>query len=107
MFQKSECWVLCSLATLFWRIKGNSQEALKCAKQAYDVAPADKVSVTLVNMAAVLHKHHYHADASSLALKALKVCEPTMKGFVHLLLAQIQCTPVSILKFQFTISAST
>ncbi|XP_063724543.1 tetratricopeptide repeat protein 17-like isoform X2 [Symsagittifera roscoffensis] len=91
--QNSESWVTYNLATLFWRIKGNSQEALKCVSHAIDLSPDDALAISLLHMAAILHKHYYHADGQFVAWVALENCKERAKGFIHMFLANVQCLP--------------
>ncbi|XP_075261447.1 uncharacterized protein LOC142353123 isoform X3 [Convolutriloba macropyga] len=88
-----ESWITYNLATIFWRIKGDSVEALNCISNAIDISPSDKLAIALMHMAAILHKHYYHADAQFVAWVALETCNQRARGFIHLFLANVQCLP--------------
>jgi hypothetical protein len=86
-------WVLYHLATLFWRISGNSQQALKCIRNAVDTAPKAAVYVPLTDLAAVLHKNYFHKDAAFVSLIALDHAHEAHRGFIHVLIGNIHCVP--------------
>ena len=54
------------------------------------------VAISLLHMAAILHKHYYHADGQFVAWVALENCKERAKGFIHMFLANVQCLPVSL-----------
>ncbi|KAK7912523.1 hypothetical protein WMY93_012734 [Mugilogobius chulae] len=67
----SSSWVLYNMASFFWRIKNEPQKAVDCVVRALHFSPRQHKDVALVNMANILHRAHYSADAAILAHAAL------------------------------------
>ncbi|CAB1338914.1 unnamed protein product [Coregonus sp. 'balchen'] len=59
LLRNSSSWVLYDLASFYWRIKNEPRQAVDC------------VDLALVNMANILHRAHFSADAAILAHAAL------------------------------------
>ncbi|XP_055084919.1 tetratricopeptide repeat protein 17 isoform X2 [Periophthalmus magnuspinnatus] len=69
--RNSSSWVLYNMASFFWRIKNEPQKAVDCVVRALHFSPRQHKDVALVNMANILHRAHYSADAAILAHAAL------------------------------------
>ncbi|XP_072321080.1 tetratricopeptide repeat protein 17 [Eucyclogobius newberryi] len=69
--RNSSSWVLYNMASFFWRIKNEPQRAVDCVVRALHFSPRVHKDVALVNMANILHRAHYSADAAILAHAAL------------------------------------
>lgn len=69
-------WVLASLATLYWRVKGNSSEAVKCALVSYSFAPERAKDIALLSMVDILHRSNRIDEAVVVLDKALDTDTP-------------------------------
>uniref|UniRef100_A0A914ZLD2 Tetratricopeptide repeat protein 17 n=2 Tax=Parascaris univalens TaxID=6257 RepID=A0A914ZLD2_PARUN len=49
-------WTLSTASTLFWRVKGDAVNALKCLRHSLNNAPPDMKDVALVSMANIYHQ---------------------------------------------------
>jgi hypothetical protein len=52
----STSWVLSTAAALFWRVKGNSEQAVKCLRHSLYYSPRDMKDIPLISLANVLHR---------------------------------------------------
>lgn len=50
--------MLATAAALYWRVLGNTQEAVVCVRQALAYVPSDLKDVALVHLAGILHKYN-------------------------------------------------
>jgi hypothetical protein len=48
--------VLSTAAALFWRVKGNSEQAVKCLRHSLYYSPRDMKDIPLISLANVLHR---------------------------------------------------
>ncbi|XP_035252632.1 tetratricopeptide repeat protein 17 isoform X1 [Anguilla anguilla] len=71
LVRNSSSWVLYDLASFYWRMKNKPKKAVDCAVRALHFSPRQHKDVALVNMANVLHRAHFSADAAVLAHAAL------------------------------------
>uniref|UniRef100_A0A8C9WCG4 Tetratricopeptide repeat domain 17 n=1 Tax=Scleropages formosus TaxID=113540 RepID=A0A8C9WCG4_SCLFO len=71
LLRNSSSWVLYNLASFYWRMKNEPRYAVDCAVRALHFSPRQHKDVALVNMANVLHRAHFSADAAILAHAAL------------------------------------
>ncbi|KAJ8417004.1 hypothetical protein AAFF_G00282310 [Aldrovandia affinis] len=71
LLRNSSSWVLYDLASFYWRMKNKPKKAVDCAVRALHFSPRQHKDVALVNMANVLHRAHFSADAAVLAHAAL------------------------------------
>uniref|UniRef100_A0A3B3QH76 Tetratricopeptide repeat domain 17 n=1 Tax=Paramormyrops kingsleyae TaxID=1676925 RepID=A0A3B3QH76_9TELE len=71
LLRNSSSWVLYNLASFYWRIKNEPRHAVDCAVRALHFSPRQHKDVALLNMANVLHRAHFSADAAILAHAAL------------------------------------
>ncbi|KAJ7994617.1 hypothetical protein DPEC_G00251340 [Dallia pectoralis] len=71
LLRNSSSWVLYNLASFYWRIKNEPRRAVDCVIRALHFSPRKHKDVALVNMANILHRGHFSADAAILAHAAL------------------------------------
>ncbi|KAG7473853.1 hypothetical protein MATL_G00100070 [Megalops atlanticus] len=71
LLRNSSSWVLYNLASFYWRMKNEPKQAVDCAVRALHFSPRQHKDVALVNMANILHRAHFSADAAILAHAAL------------------------------------
>ncbi|KAJ8252638.1 hypothetical protein COCON_G00219500 [Conger conger] len=71
LVRNSSSWVLYDLGSFYWRMKNQPKKAVDCAVRALHFSPRQHKDVALVNMANVLHRAHFSADAAVLAHAAL------------------------------------
>ncbi|CAJ1049230.1 tetratricopeptide repeat protein 17 [Xyrichtys novacula] len=69
--RNSSSWVLYNMASFYWRMKNEPQRAVDCVVRALHFSPRQHKDVALVNMANILHRAHFSADAAILAHAAL------------------------------------
>ncbi|XP_044749368.1 tetratricopeptide repeat protein 17 [Coccinella septempunctata] len=65
-------WVLANAAGLFWRIVGNTEEAVICLRQALLYVPPNMRDVPLISLANILNRVGFHNDALEAAYTAIK-----------------------------------
>ncbi|XP_055709107.1 tetratricopeptide repeat protein 17 [Phlebotomus papatasi] len=56
-------WRYHTLASLYWRSKGNAQEAMECARRGVYLAPRQFKDIALLSMGTILQRSRKHADA--------------------------------------------
>ncbi|XP_057213044.1 tetratricopeptide repeat protein 17 [Triplophysa rosa] len=71
LLRNSSSWVLYNLASFYWRIKNEPRRAVDCVVRALHFSPRPHKDIALVNMANILHRAHFSADAAILAHAAL------------------------------------
>nr|XP_054588205.1 tetratricopeptide repeat protein 17 [Nothobranchius furzeri] len=71
LLRNSSSWVLYNMASFYWRMKNEPQKALDCVVRALHFSPRQHKDVALINMANILHRAHFSADAAILAHAAL------------------------------------
>uniref|UniRef100_A0A3Q2ZKR4 Tetratricopeptide repeat domain 17 n=1 Tax=Kryptolebias marmoratus TaxID=37003 RepID=A0A3Q2ZKR4_KRYMA len=71
LLRNSSSWVLYNMASFYWRMKNEPQRAVDCVVRALHFSPRQHKDVALINMANVLHRAHFSADAAILAHAAL------------------------------------
>ncbi|TKS69523.1 Tetratricopeptide repeat protein 17 [Collichthys lucidus] len=71
LLRNSTSWVLYNMASFYWRMKNEPQKAVDCVVRALHFSPRQQKDVALVNMANILHRAHFSADAAILAHAAL------------------------------------
>uniref|UniRef100_A0A8C4IC36 Tetratricopeptide repeat domain 17 n=1 Tax=Dicentrarchus labrax TaxID=13489 RepID=A0A8C4IC36_DICLA len=71
LLRNSSSWVLYNMASFYWRMKNEPQKAVDCVVRALHFSPRQQKDVALVNMANILHRAHFSADAAILAHAAL------------------------------------
>lgn len=70
--ENTTSWVLANAAGLFWRIVGNTEEAIICLRQALAYVPGNIRDVPLISLANVLNRVGFHNDALEAAFTAIK-----------------------------------
>ncbi|XP_066510561.1 tetratricopeptide repeat protein 17-like [Hoplias malabaricus] len=73
LLRNSSSWVLYNLASFYWRMKNEPRRAVDCVIRALHFSPRQHKDVALVNMANILHRAHFSADAAILAHAALDI----------------------------------
>uniref|UniRef100_A0A672LG77 Tetratricopeptide repeat protein 17 n=1 Tax=Sinocyclocheilus grahami TaxID=75366 RepID=A0A672LG77_SINGR len=71
LLRNSSSWVLYNLASFYWRMKNEPRRAVDCVVRALHFSPRQHKDVALINMANILHRAHFSADAAILAHAAL------------------------------------
>uniref|UniRef100_A0A671MGH1 Tetratricopeptide repeat protein 17 n=1 Tax=Sinocyclocheilus anshuiensis TaxID=1608454 RepID=A0A671MGH1_9TELE len=71
LLSNSSSWVLYNLASFYWRMKNEPRRAVDCVVRALHFSPRQHKDVALINMANILHRAHFSADAAILAHAAL------------------------------------
>ncbi|XP_010773287.1 tetratricopeptide repeat protein 17 [Notothenia coriiceps] len=71
LLRNSSSWVLYNMASFYWRMKNEPQRAVDCVVRALHFSPREHKDVALINMANILHRAHFSADAAILAHAAL------------------------------------
>uniref|UniRef100_A0A8C7XE86 Tetratricopeptide repeat domain 17 n=1 Tax=Oryzias sinensis TaxID=183150 RepID=A0A8C7XE86_9TELE len=71
LLKNSSSWVLYNMASFYWRMKNEPQRAADCVVRALHFSPRQHKDVALINMANILHRAHFSADAAILAHAAL------------------------------------
>ncbi|RXG71025.1 Tetratricopeptide repeat protein 17 [Armadillidium vulgare] len=64
-------WVLYTLASQYWRIKGNTQEAVECIRRAIYFSTREYRYVVLFHLGNILHRSHESEDAAIVLHMAL------------------------------------
>ncbi|XP_030056665.1 tetratricopeptide repeat protein 17 isoform X2 [Microcaecilia unicolor] len=73
LLKNTSSWVLYNMASFYWRIKNNPYQVVECAMRALHFSSRQNKDVALVNVANILHRAHFSADAAILAHAALDV----------------------------------
>ncbi|CAK8679965.1 tetratricopeptide repeat protein 17-like isoform X2 [Clavelina lepadiformis] len=71
--KNSTSWVVYNLASFYWRMKGDSREAVECVRRALHFSPEEYKDVALVNLGNILHRAHYTINATIVMLHALEI----------------------------------
>ncbi|PSN33796.1 hypothetical protein C0J52_19498 [Blattella germanica] len=66
-------WLLQTLASLYWRVRGNSRNSLDCLRSALTTVPKDYRDVVLVSLGSLLQKLGYLDSALKAASEALNI----------------------------------
>ncbi|XP_016053138.1 PREDICTED: tetratricopeptide repeat protein 17 isoform X1 [Miniopterus natalensis] len=69
--KNSSSWVLYNMASFFWRIKNEPYQVVECAMRALHFSSRHNKDIALVNLANVLHRAHFSADAAVVVHAAL------------------------------------
>ena len=80
-------WVLSTTAALYWRVKGNSEQAIKCLRHSLFYSPKDMRDIPLISLANVLHRAGLYNDALIVANAALEISPKFV--VVHFTIANI------------------
>lgn len=66
-------WVLTTAAALYWRVKGNTEQAIKCLRHSLYHAPRDMRDIPLISLSNVFHRAGLYHDALITANAALEI----------------------------------
>ncbi|XP_054625675.1 tetratricopeptide repeat protein 17 isoform X1 [Dunckerocampus dactyliophorus] len=80
LLKNSSSWVLYNMASFYWRMKNEPQRAMDCVVRALHFSPRQQKDIALVNMANILHRAHFSADAAILAHAALDLTSDLFTG---------------------------
>ncbi|XP_064423170.1 tetratricopeptide repeat protein 17 [Latimeria chalumnae] len=73
LLKNASSWVLYNIASYYWRMRNEPHFVVECAIRALHFSPRQHKDIALVNMANVLHRAHFSADAAILIHAALDV----------------------------------
>ncbi|KAM9147825.1 tetratricopeptide repeat protein 17 isoform 3-T3 [Pangshura tecta] len=71
LMKNSSSWVLYNMASFYWRIKNEPYQIVECAMRALHFSSRHSKDIALVNLANVLHRAHFSADAAIVVHAAL------------------------------------
>ncbi|KAL7992292.1 hypothetical protein Chor_016548 [Crotalus horridus] len=71
LLKNSSSWVLYNMASFYWRIKNDPYQVVECAMRALHFSTRHNKDVALINLANVLHRAHFSADAAIVVHAAL------------------------------------
>jgi tetratricopeptide (TPR) repeat protein len=97
--KNSTSWVLLDLATLYWRARGNMQNAVECIRRALHFSPRHAADIAYLNLANVLHRSDMSSDAIVPLGQAIEISPDT--SILHYTLGNVY---VSMAKFNESIS---
>ncbi|XP_069702487.1 tetratricopeptide repeat protein 17 isoform X1 [Periplaneta americana] len=80
-------WLLQTLASLYWRVRGNSRNAIDCLRVAFTSVPKEFRDVVLVSLGSLMHKLGHLDEALNAASEALTI--NTVEPATHFLLASV------------------
>nr|XP_004663393.2 tetratricopeptide repeat protein 17 isoform X3 [Jaculus jaculus] len=69
--KNSSSWVLYNMASFYWRIKNEPYQVVECTMRALHFSSRHNKDIALVNLANVLHRAHFSADAAVVVHAAL------------------------------------
>lgn len=73
LLKNTSSWVLYDMASFYWRIKNEPYHVVECAMRALHFSSRHSKDVALINLANILHRAHFSADAAILVHAALDV----------------------------------
>ncbi|XP_053922628.1 tetratricopeptide repeat protein 17 isoform X1 [Cuculus canorus] len=71
LMKNSSSWVLYNMASFYWRIKNKPYQVVECAMRALHFSSRQNKDIALVNLANILHRAHFSADAAIVVHAAL------------------------------------
>uniref|UniRef100_A0A8D0L4X3 Tetratricopeptide repeat protein 17 n=1 Tax=Sphenodon punctatus TaxID=8508 RepID=A0A8D0L4X3_SPHPU len=71
LMKNSSSWVLYNMASFYWRIKNEPYQVVECAMRALHFSTRHNKDIALVNLANILHRAHFSADAAIVVHAAL------------------------------------
>ncbi|XP_054828239.1 tetratricopeptide repeat protein 17 isoform X2 [Eublepharis macularius] len=71
LMKNSSSWVLYNMASFYWRIKNEPYQVVECAMRALHFSSRHNKDIALINLANVLHRAHFSADAAIVVHAAL------------------------------------
>jgi tetratricopeptide (TPR) repeat protein len=84
---------LSTAAALYWRVKGNSAEAVTCLRHALRHAPHDMKDIPLISLANILHRAGLYNNALVVNNMALEISPKFV--VIHFTMANIYASKVS------------
>ena len=90
--ENSTSWELSSVAALYWRVKGNSEQAVTCLRHSLYYAPHHMKDIPLVSLANILHRAGLYNDAIIVTNQALEI-SPSLV-VIHFTMANIYVSKV-------------
>ncbi|CAH0560129.1 unnamed protein product [Brassicogethes aeneus] len=80
-------WVLATLASLYWRVRGNARRALDCLDLAFQIVPKEPTDVVLVSIGSLVYQLGFNDQALKFATLAFKInyVEPSTNFLLALL----------------------
>ncbi|XP_076274033.1 tetratricopeptide repeat protein 17 isoform X2 [Rhynchophorus ferrugineus] len=80
-------WILATLASLYWRVRGNVRRTLDCLDMAFQMAPKDQTDVVLTSLSSVMYQLGFKEQALKYATLAFKInyIEPSTNFLLALL----------------------
>ncbi|XP_078405690.1 tetratricopeptide repeat protein 17 isoform X3 [Cetorhinus maximus] len=73
LMKNTSSWVLYNMASFYWRMKNEPYQVVECVIRALHFSPRQHKDIALMNLANVLHRAHFSADAAILVHAALDV----------------------------------
>ncbi|XP_041054062.1 tetratricopeptide repeat protein 17 isoform X2 [Carcharodon carcharias] len=73
LLKNTSSWVLYNMASFYWRMKNEPYQVVECVIRALHFSPRQHKDIALMNLANVLHRAHFSADAAILVHAALDV----------------------------------
>ncbi|XP_066043978.1 tetratricopeptide repeat protein 17 [Chamaea fasciata] len=71
LMKNTSSWVLYNMASFYWRIKNEPYQVVECAMRALHFSSRQNKDIALVNLANILHRAHFSADAAIVVHAAL------------------------------------
>ena len=93
MNKNSTSWVLSTAAALYWRVKGQTTEAVECLRHSLYYAPRNMKDIPLVSLANILHRAGLYNDALIATNMALEISPKFV--VTHFTMANIYVSKVS------------
>ncbi|XP_055335504.1 tetratricopeptide repeat protein 17-like [Paramacrobiotus metropolitanus] len=84
MKKNNTSWILFNMATFYYRIVGDANTAMECARRALHFSPREHRDIALLNMASLLFRGDYPRDALAMASMALDMSGETSAGYTLL-----------------------
>ena len=97
MRKNSTSWVLSSSAALYWRVKGDAEQAVICLRHSLFYAPKHMSDIPLVSLANIFHRAGLYNDALIATNNALEISPKFV--VIHFTMANIYASKVSFLNF--------
>ena len=94
MDKNSTSWVLSTAAALYWRVKGQTTEAVQCLRHSLYYAPRSMKDIPLVSLANILHRAGLYNDALIATNMALEISPKFV--VTHFTMANIYVSKVHI-----------
>ena len=90
--ENSTSWVLSSAAALYWRVKGNAEQAVVCLRHSLFYAPKHMTDISLVSLGNIFHRAGLYNDALIVTSNALEISPKLV--VIHFTMANIYASKV-------------